>query len=72
MSVKESSEGGEVRLTCFEVVPSPHGDLTAIELALIFQACLLRLLARRLARVAPAKVIELPECVCWKYEIPNG
>lgn len=61
-----------MRLTCFEVVPSSHRDLTAVKLSLVFQAGLLRLLARCLARVTPAEVVELPEGVSWKYEIPDG
>jgi hypothetical protein len=70
MSVTKSSSE-VVHLTCFKVVPSPHRNFTAVEFALIFEPSLLRLLASRLARVAPTEVIKLPEGVRRKDEIPD-
>src|SRR5687767_788415 len=43
--------------------PPLHGDLAAVKLALVLDARLLSLLARRLPRVAPREVVELPERV---------
>ena len=55
-----------------ELAPSLHRDLRAVELALVLDTRLLRLLARRLARVAPREVVELPECVHRQHEVPDG
>lgn len=63
-SVTESSSGQVVRLTCFEIVPSPHSNFAAVEFAFVFQSCLLRLLTSRLTSVAPAEVVKFPERVC--------
>ena len=65
-------DAGTGRLTSFKVVPSPHRDLAAVKFSLVFQARLLGLFARRLARVAPAEVIKLPVRVRREHEIPNG
>jgi hypothetical protein len=70
MLVTESSEE-VVYLTCFEVVPSPHSDLAAVELALILQTGLLRLLTSRLTCVTPAEVVKLPEGVSWEDKVPD-
>jgi hypothetical protein len=46
-------------------------NLTTIELALIFEPGLLRLLASRLASVTPAEVVKLPESIRWQHKIPD-
>ena len=51
--------------------PSLHRDLAAVKLTLIFDACLLRLLSRRLSRIAPREVVKLPERVRGQDEVPN-
>ena len=61
-----------LHLTLLKVSPPFHGDLAAVELAFVFVAGLLDLLAGRLSRVTPAKVVELPVRVRWKDEIPYG
>lgn len=55
-----------------ELAPALHGDLAAVELALVLDAGLLRLLAGRLAGVSPREVVELPVCVDGEHEIPDG
>jgi hypothetical protein len=55
-----------------KLAPALHGDLAAVELALVLDAGLLGLLAGRLAGVSPRKVVELPICVDGEHEIPDG
>lgn len=59
-------------LLALELGPALHGDLGAIELALVLEAGLLGLLAGRLARIAPGEVVKLPEGVRGKYKVPDG
>ena len=54
-----------------ELAPSFHGDLAGIELSFVFDACFLGFLAGGLARVAPGEIVEFPECVGWKDEVPD-
>jgi hypothetical protein len=51
--------------------PSLHGNLAAVEFALIFDAGLFRLFIGRLSRVTPRKVVKLPERVHWKNKVPD-
>ena len=59
-------------LIALELGPAFHGDLAAVELALVLEAGLLGLLPGRLARVAPREVVELPEGVGRQYKVPHG
>ncbi len=52
-------------------MPSPHGNLTAVELALVLQACFLGLLSRRLASVAPAEIVKFPEGIGRENKVPH-
>jgi hypothetical protein len=52
--------------------PSLHGNLTTIKLALVLDACLLRLFPGRLPRIAPTEIIKLPVSVSWEDKVPNG
>lgn len=51
--------------------PSFHGDLGAIEFTLVLDTSFLGLLARCLSSISPRKVVEFPECVGRKNEIPD-
>lgn len=57
-----------------EIAPPLHGNLAAIKLAILIVASLVgaRLGARRLARVAPGEVVEVPEGVGGQDEVPDG
>lgn len=57
-----------------KVAPPLHGDLTAVEFAVALVAAFARaaLLARRLPRVAPAEVVEVPVGVRGQDEVPDG
>lgn len=54
-----------------ELAPSLHRDFTAVELALVLNTRLLRLLACRLASISPREVVELPVRVDWEHKIPD-
>lgn len=57
-----------------EIAPALHGDLGGVELAVLVVAALVGagLGARRLSRVAPAEIVEVPEGVGGQDEIPHG
>jgi len=55
-----------------EIDPSFHRDLAAIELALDVAVAAFFLVARRLARVAPGKVVEFPVRVGRQDAVPDG
>lgn len=54
-----------------KLAPALHRDLTAVELALVLNTRLLRLLARRFASISPREVVELPVCVDREHKIPD-
>lgn len=57
-----------------EIPPPLHGDLAAVELAVLVVPALVGagLGARRLPRVAPGEVVEVPEAVGRQDEVPDG
>ena len=54
-----------------KLAPSLHSDLRTVEFTLVFQTGLLGLLTTCLASISPTEIIEFPEGVCWKDEIPD-
>ena len=56
----------------FELGPSLHRDLAAVELTLIFDTGLLCLLPSCLSSVTPGEVVELPESVGGENKVPDG
>lgn len=55
-----------------ELGPPLHGDLAAVELALVFETRLLRLLACCLPGITPGEVVEFPEGIRGQDKVPDG
>jgi hypothetical protein len=58
-----------------EISPSLHRDFAGVELSLATMTGLVRFLgvfAGGLTRVSPGEVVEVPEGVDWKDEVPDG
>lgn len=56
-----------------EIAPALHGDLAAVELAILVVAAFVgaRNGASCLSRVAPAEIVKVPEGVGWEDEVPD-
>ena len=66
--------GGPQTTFLFEIAPAFHGDLGGIELSLVGVAGFVgtTFLARGFAGVTPGEVVEVPESVDGKDEVPDG
>ncbi len=66
------SSSSSLPAVSLELVPSLHGNLGAVKLTLVFDACLLSLLTSSLASITPGEVIEFPEGIDRKDKVPDG
>lgn len=58
-------------LVAFEFGPSLHGNLAAVKLTLILEACLFRLFTSCLSSLAPWEVIKFPESISRQDKVPD-
>lgn len=69
-----SRRGREIALApplAFKLSPALHGDLGAVEFALVLAVAALLRIAFRLPRIAPRKVVKFPKGVGWQHKVPD-